>query len=116
MLSLILLAFHAVATEKSPDLDPATGLKINTGWRLVKSNCTVCHSAKFIVMQRGDRETWLEMIQWMQKSQGLWQFDPSTEATILDYLATNYPPGKSGRRPNLPTRELPPNPWGLKVP
>jgi len=116
ILFLVFFACYAVSAEKAPDVDPVTGLKINPGWAVVKSNCTACHSANFIVMQRGNRETWLQMIRWMQKTQGLWQFDPNTEATILDYLATNYPPAKNGRRPNLPARDLPPNPWMPEVP
>ena len=47
------------------------------------------------------------MIRWMQKTQGLWQFPADVEATILDYLATNYPPGPPSRRPNLPVYLLP---------
>jgi cytochrome c5 len=92
-------------------IDPESGLKIAAGWDIVKTNCTVCHSAKIIVLQQGSRDTWLEMIRWMQKTQGLWEFDPQTEKTILDYLANNYPPVKVGRRANLPASALPPNPW-----
>ena len=77
------------------------------GWETVKTHCTVCHSAKFITFQRGDRETWTSMIRWMQKTQGLWTFDPKTEDTILTYLADNYPPGKPSRRKNLPPGDLP---------
>lgn len=88
-------------------IDSASGLIVDTGWETVKTHCTVCHSAKFITFQRGDRKSWASMIKWMQSTQGLWQFDESTEDTILTYLSKNYPPGKSSRRRNLPPRDLP---------
>ena len=101
----------AAAVEiKAVALDPDSGLAIAPGWEVVKTHCTVCHSAKFITFQRGDRDTWTSMIRWMQKTQGLWQFDDKTEDTILTYLSKNYPPGKSSRRRNLSPGDLPPNP------
>lgn len=96
-------------TRLKTDLE--SGLKIAPGWETVKTNCTGCHSARFIVFQKGDRDTWLAIIRWMQKTQGLWNFDKQTENTILNYLSTHYPPGKSVRRRNLPIGALPPNPW-----
>jgi len=88
-------------------IDPSSGLIIAPGWELVKINCTVCHSARFITFQRGDRESWTSMIRWMQETQGLWKFDAKTEDIILTYLADNYPPGKSSRRRNLRAADLP---------
>lgn len=89
------------------ETDKESGLIIAPGWDTVKTNCTICHSAQFITWQRGDRETWLSMIRWMQKTQGLWELPPDTENTILDYLAANYPPGKASRRKNLPPAAMP---------
>ncbi|MGB5918665.1 cytochrome C [Arcobacter sp.] len=97
------------AAEKK--IDPKTGLIIAPGFEEVKTNCTACHSAKFITAQRGDRETWLSMIRWMQKTQGLWEFSPKLEDTILDYLSKNYPPGEATRRPNLKPSAMPQNPY-----
>lgn len=91
--------------------DAETGLIIAPGFEDVKTNCTVCHSAKFITLQKGDRDSWLSMIRWMQKTQGLWKFEPKLEDTILTYLSTNYPPTKASRRPNLKLTALPPNPY-----
>ena len=88
-------------------IDKSSGLVMAPGWEAVKGNCTACHSAKFITGQRGDRETWQSMIRWMQSTQGLWQIPSETESTILDYLATNYPPNKSSRRSNLPINLMP---------
>lgn len=94
-------------TDPASEIDSDSGLIIAPGWDTVKTNCTICHSAKFITFQRGDRDSWASMIRWMQKTQGLWQFDNKTEDTILSYLAENYPPGKSTRRRNLPPADLP---------
>jgi cytochrome c5 len=111
--ALVLLVLAASATVSGAEIarqDSDSGLLIAPGWEIVKTHCTVCHSAKFITFQRGDRATWTSMIRWMQKTQGLWQFDAKTEDTILTYLSKNYPPGKSSRRRNLPPGDLPPNP------
>ena len=95
------------SSDGNYSIDPETGLIMAPGWDLVKANCTVCHSAKFITWQRGDRDTWESMIRWMQKTQGLWPLSPDVETTILDYLAASYPPGKASRRANLSPGQLP---------
>jgi len=98
--------------KKITAIDPQTGLIVAKGVENVIANCTACHSAKFIILQRGNRKTWKDMIVWMQETQGLWEFDPATEKSILDYLATNYAPDdKIERRKNLPHNELPKNPY-----
>ncbi len=108
-ISLVLLgSLSLFGAGSKVEYDKSSGLKIAKGFEIVRANCTACHSAKFITFQRGDRDTWLAMIRWMQRTQGLWQFDAKTEDTILTYLETNYPPGKSSRRPNLKPNELPP--------
>ena len=102
-----LMALTLSANAAKVKYDKATGLKVAPGMDVVIANCTVCHSAKFITLQKGDRDTWLQMIRWMQKTQGLWEFDAKTEDTILTYLEKNYPPGKASRRPNLKLKDLP---------
>lgn len=101
--SFIILSLNLNAKE----IDKKTGLIVAPGMEIVKANCTVCHSAKFITLQKGDRDTWLAMIRWMQDSQGLWKFDDKTEDIILTYLEKNYPPTQSSRRPNLSKDKLP---------
>ena len=105
LLPLLLLASAVSAGE--PETDPASGLIIADGWETVRAHCGGCHSHALVTGQRGDRDTWLAMIRWMQESQNLWQFDPQTENTILDYLATNYPPRRNFRRPPLSQELLP---------
>jgi len=112
--ALLLAGALAVGACAKTEHDPDTGLIVDAGMEEVKANCTVCHSSKFILLQKGDRDTWLAMIRWMQKTQGLWQFDEKTEEAILTYLAKNYPPGEVGRRPNLGAALLPPNPYEAK--
>jgi hypothetical protein len=80
------------------DIDASSGLIKNPGWELVRANCGGCHSHALITNQRADRQTWLDMIRWMQTTQNLWQFPAETEASILDYLAANYTPRASRRR------------------
>lgn len=97
---LILLASSSIFLQ-AQKIDSESGLIIAKGFETVKANCTVCHSAKFITTQKGDRDTWKAMIVWMQRTQGLWQFTPEIEDEILTYLETNYPPGNVYRRANL---------------
>jgi hypothetical protein len=84
-----------------PTIDVKTGLIIDQGYLKVKSECTVCHSAKLIIQNRTTREGWLKTIRWMQDTQGLHQLTAETEEEILTYLAKNYPPEHKGRRANL---------------
>ena len=89
------------------DVDEASGLIKAPGWEFVRANCGGCHSHALVIQQRADRQTWLEMIRWMQASQNLWQFPPDTEAQILDYLAANYPPQPNRRRAPIPPSLMP---------
>lgn len=103
---LILLASSSIFLQ-AQKIDSESGLIIAKGFETVKANCTVCHSAKFITTQKGDRDTWKAMIIWMQRTQGLWQFTPEIEDEILTYLETNYPPGNVYRRANLKIKDMP---------
>jgi hypothetical protein len=95
------------AVAADAEIDAATGLVIDTGWNDVRVHCGACHSYALITQQRADRSTWLDRIRWMQETQNLWQFDPATEASILDYLAKNYPPNASQRRAPIPPDLMP---------
>ncbi len=107
---ITLFAVHGNAVDGNA-VDPDTGLIIDEHWELVRAHCSACHSTRLVTQNRGDRDSWLSMIRWMQDSQGLWPFDPVTEAGILDYLAANYAPLETGRRPPLDATLMPPNPW-----
>ncbi len=106
------LLFATTATDADERaLDPETHFVIDEHWEIVKANCTQCHSAKLVVQTRANRETWLEMIRWMQRTQNLWAFPTKTEAKILDYLAAHYAPTRSSsRRAPLSPSLMPPAP------
>lgn len=101
---------HQVALEIDPDriehgIHKGTGLVAAPGWELVRGNCTGCHSAKLITQNRASREGWQSMIRWMQETQGLWDLGEN-EASILEYLATNYAPKEEGRRAKLDVENI----------
>ncbi len=77
-----------------------TGLVDAAGLMEVVNNCTNCHSAQLVTQNRMDKESWLATIRWMQETQNLWDLGKNEEI-IIDYLVTNYPPRKKGRRATL---------------
>jgi hypothetical protein len=103
-LALLLSTSNSFAEE----YDPTTGLVIAEGWQLVRIHCGGCHSHALVTGQRADRQTWLDVIRWMQATQNLWQFDAATESGILDYLSANYPPQANRRRAPIPPSLRPP--------
>lgn len=106
-LSLLGLPLGAPAQETDSD----TGLIKAKGWETVRNNCTACHSANLVTQNSGSRNHWEKLIRWMQDTQGLWEFEPETEETILDYLAEHYGPKEGARRPPLPRTLMPDNPY-----
>jgi mono/diheme cytochrome c family protein len=105
--ALVLLAALPVAAQ---EIDAATGLVRAPGFEHVRANCGGCHSYRLVTQQRADRQTWLDIIRWMQATQNLWQFEPEVEEAILDYLTTNYPPRADRRRAPIPPWLMPENP------
>ena len=97
----------AAPAALAAEVDETTGLIIDDGWQLVRIHCGGCHSHALVTGQRADRQTWMDMIRWMQATQNLWQFDEATESGILDYLATNYPPQPNRRRAPIPASLMP---------
>jgi hypothetical protein len=78
----------------------SSGLIAADGYKEVLTNCTGCHSTKIILQNRMDAEGWNTTIKWMQDTQNLWDLGDN-QKIIVDYLVTNYPPEKKGRRQNL---------------
>ncbi len=74
-----------------------TGLVEAEGLTEVINNCTNCHSAKLVIQNRMNTERWIATIRWMQGTQNLWDLG-NNEEIIVNYLVTNYPPKKKGRR------------------
>ena len=81
-----------------------SGLVYDKNFRVVKTVCTRCHSAKLVTQMKASREGWKEMITWMQETQGLENLG-EFEKPILDYLSKHYAPIKMGRRSNLEIKE-----------
>ncbi len=77
-----------------------TGLIEAEGLMEVVNNCTNCHSAKLVTQNRMNKERWEATIDWMQATQNLWDLGRNEEI-IINYLVTNYPPVKVGRRATL---------------
>jgi len=112
--SAVAVAETPVAVSNvTPDflIDQDSGLVIDDHWELVKAHCSACHSPKLVTQNRGNRQNWLDMIRWMQETQGLWAFDTPTETAILDYLEKNYAPSAVYRRAPLSPALLPENPY-----
>ncbi|MEM7087129.1 MAG: monoheme cytochrome C [Bacteroidota bacterium] len=76
-----------------------TGLLDGEGLMTVVNNCTNCHSAKLVIQNRMNKERWAATIDWMQRTQNLGDLG-ANEEIIINYLVTNYPPQKAGRRRN----------------
>ena len=74
-----------------------TGFKDAEGLMTVVNNCTNCHSAQLVIQNRMNEERWIATIRWMQETQNLWDLGKNEEI-IVNYLVTNYPPKKKGRR------------------
>ncbi|MDN6180538.1 MAG: hypothetical protein L0I84_05970 [Halomonas subglaciescola] len=109
--ALITMLIGLPTAAPAQEIDSDTGLIKAPGWQATKANCTVCHSARLVTQNSGSRAHWKSLIRWMQDTQGLWQFQPEMEATILDYLASNYGPKEDARRPPLPRVNMPDNPY-----
>ncbi|WP_373493771.1 cytochrome C [Aquiflexum sp.] len=78
----------------------ATGFVEGEGLMMVVNNCTNCHSAKLVTQNRFTKEGWIQVIRWMQETQGLWDLGPN-EAVIVEYLSKHYAPEPRGRRKPL---------------
>jgi len=98
---------YTTIEEKEEDWDKIengihlrTGLKDGKGLMETVNNCTNCHSAKLVTQNRMNAERWAATIDWMQETQNLWDLG-ANEEIIINYLVTNYPIKKKGRRASL---------------
>ncbi|MDH3609687.1 MAG: hypothetical protein OEQ24_10665 [Gammaproteobacteria bacterium] len=108
---LLTLIFIISLSVQAVEVDKATGLIKAEGWETVRNNCIACHSTKLITQNHGTRNRWLAIIEWMQATQGLQQFDAETQETILSYLSENFGPKKDARRSSLDPQLMPKNPY-----
>ena len=112
-LLILTTLISSMGFAEEPQKDPTTGLILAENWELVVANCIQCHSTQQFLRQRGTRNTWQSVVDWMQEDHGLtWLTDPKVEDQIITYLAKNYPPEKGKyRRAPIPATLLPKNPY-----
>jgi len=77
-----------------------TGFIEAPGMQETVNNCTSCHSAQLVIQNRMDADRWKSTIDWMQKTQNLWDLGDN-EDIIVNYLVNNYPVIEKGRRAAL---------------
>lgn len=97
--------YVSVPVEDDPErvengIHVRTGLVDGEGLMAVVNNCTNCHSAQLVTQNRMNKERWVATIRWMQETQNLWDLGKN-EDIIVNYLVTNYPVTKKGRRAQL---------------
>ena len=97
----ILMLFLSQSILAAQNIDPQSGLIIDSGFAVVKKQCSVCHSPQLIIQNKASYQGWLAMLRWMQEKQGMQTISQKTEALILNYLAKNYAPEQAGRRKPL---------------
>lgn len=97
------LTVFCLADEETTEIDPKSGLRIDAeeNWKLIKPNCTMCHSERLLIQQQLDRKNWLKAIRRMQSKENLWDLGDN-EPKILDYLSTFY--GASDKTRNQKVR------------
>lgn len=91
---------HVDADKVVNGIHVSTGFINAPGMQETVNNCTICHSAQLVLMNRMNKERWKATIVWMQETQNLWDLGDN-EAIIIDYLVKNYPPISKGRREAL---------------
>ena len=95
---LLLMSQSILAAQ---NVDPQSGLIIDSGFAVVKKQCSVCHSPQLITQNKASYQGWLTTLRWMQETQGMQPISQQTEDLILNYLAKNYAPEQTGRRKSL---------------
>jgi hypothetical protein len=97
----IVLSVSAQAEEVKRD--DVTGMIIADGWEDTRNNCITCHSANQFLRQKGTRQTWTEILEWM-KTQGFREVGDETEKKILDYLGVSAAPDSAASDAKKPLR------------
>ena len=111
-LSLCALALFGAAQAPlaARETARAAGLAAAGDWRLVRANCTKCHSASLITQNSGSRGVWQIRLATMRQTHGMDALDAEVEERILDYLAEHYGQRQASRRAPLAPHLMPENP------
>ena len=72
--------------EKPEDFPPGPG-RDDTFYA-----CTACHGFKLVAQQGQTRRQWDDTLDWMTQKHNMPKLDDKLRKTVLDYLATTYPP------------------------
>lgn len=54
--------------------------------------CIACHGFKIVAQQGQSRQQWDDTLNWMTQKHGMPPIDGEMRTTVLDYLATAFPP------------------------
>jgi len=80
----------AAESESGEEITDTKLIKDTKGtWKLIETQCTLCHSTQLISQHRLGADQWLKSIRRMQSDEGLWDLGDD-EAPILEYLTANY--------------------------
>lgn len=106
---LVGVTVFCLADEETAKIDPISGLKIDAeeNWKLIKPNCTQCHSERLLIQQQLDRKDWLKAIRRMQSKENLWDLGDA-ESKILDYLSTYYGASDRSKKQRVRRAQLQP--------
>lgn len=85
----------ARATDETPDVLPEGAGREETFYL-----CTACHGSAIIRQQGMSRQRWDETFDWMIERQRMPDPGAADRATIVDYLATAFPPRQQRGRGN----------------
>ena len=77
-------------SPEADQYDPETGLILKDGFKEVRTNCTTCHSAFWIIQGRADPVTWRSRLLRKRVKHNLRRIDGPTEKAILNYLTAYY--------------------------
>lgn len=103
------LTVFCMANEETVEIDPNTGLRMDAdeNWKLIKSNCSACHSERLLTQQQLDRANWAKAIKRMQTQENLWDLG-EYETKILDYLSSFYGASSKPKRQRVRRAQLQP--------
>jgi len=95
MLKGTALVFFMLATAFPGVAQDDTALPDGAGKAIVQKMCVSCHSLKTVTANRATKEEWSDTVQQMV-SRGAEGTDEEI-ATVIDYLAKNFPPVEKGK-------------------
>jgi cytochrome c5 len=96
--------FATVVVAASPTLaqDKDTTLPDGAGKAIVQRMCVDCHSLKVVTAKHATKDQWATIVQQMV-SRGADGTDQEV-ATVVDYLAKNFPPQKDDKPASSPSQ------------